>query len=333
MQDLKNNVQDLIAVPQILIAEDILSLTNATVYSTIVHLAKKHGQCFHTNEFIAKRINLSVRTIQRIVTFLVEKGFIVSTLENNSYRILTPLKYLNYFDAELFTKIASTGGDDIMSQGVTQCHGGRHNDAPKTKPNNRSNKENTESILCKENKETKNTESLYSKECKENINIVGGRIPKEGGRKIGKRINPDMALTPYMIQYAKTKGMIQQTIELEFENFLDYWLQRSDGLAYKLDWVAAWRTWVRKSLEFKGTVPVTVKPEILTLSANSGKTYSFTHIELYYYQNQKGELFSTQCPQCKWWVENDCNDDKKCRHHGNKRYKGTTVRSAQTQNA
>ena len=33
----------------------------------------------------------------------------------------------------------------------------------------------------------------------------------------------------------------------ETENFIDYWRQRADKGALKADWVATWRTWMRRA--------------------------------------------------------------------------------------
>jgi hypothetical protein len=39
---------------------------------------------------------------------------------------------------------------------------------------------------------------------------------------------------------------------LETENFIDYWRSASGANARKLDWVAAWRNWMRKSEQQSG---------------------------------------------------------------------------------
>jgi hypothetical protein len=59
----------------------------------------------------------------------------------------------------------------------------------------------------------------------------------------GTRIDPEFSLTPSLREFAVSLGV---NPDWELGKFVDYWLQRSDVRAYKPDWNAAWRNWVRK---------------------------------------------------------------------------------------
>lgn len=65
----------------------------------------------------------------------------------------------------------------------------------------------------------------------------------------GTRIDASRALSDADRAYAAGKGIAD--ISTEYENFRDHWLQSANGNAEKKDWAAAWRTWVRKAVEFK----------------------------------------------------------------------------------
>ena len=42
-------------------------------------------------------------------------------------------------------------------------------------------------------------------------------------------------------------------IDVETENFIDYWKGRADSGALKADWAATWRTWMRRAAKDAAT--------------------------------------------------------------------------------
>lgn len=81
-----------------------------------------------------------------------------------------------------------------------------------------------------------------------------GPVPKEKeqqtptssvARKRGSRIPADFAVDEAMVAWAREHTpLVGRT---ETANFVDYWTAASGANATKLDWVAAWRTWMRKA--------------------------------------------------------------------------------------
>jgi hypothetical protein len=68
----------------------------------------------------------------------------------------------------------------------------------------------------------------------------------------GTRIPDDFAIDADMRKWAAEK-IPGFDIDAETENFIDYWRQRADKGALKADWVATWRTWMRRAAKDAGT--------------------------------------------------------------------------------
>jgi hypothetical protein len=65
-------------------------------------------------------------------------------------------------------------------------------------------------------------------------------------RKRGGRIPADFAADASMVDWARNNTPAVNG-RIETANFVDYWTAASGTNATKLDWVAAWRTWMRKA--------------------------------------------------------------------------------------
>ena len=91
-------------------------------------------------------------------------------------------------------------------------------------------------------------------------------LPKatETPRKRGSRLPQPFALSPEWNEAARVaaEGMGKQLaagqISLEFNKFCDHWWAKSGKDATKDDWMATWRNWIRKAIEFGA--PVTNPP-------------------------------------------------------------------------
>lgn len=77
-----------------------------------------------------------------------------------------------------------------------------------------------------------------------------GQVSRTAPRKArGARIPEDFALTPDMREWAHRSGMSHLDIDGITDNFRDYWTAETGAKATKLDWIATWRTWVRREAE------------------------------------------------------------------------------------
>ena len=78
---------------------------------------------------------------------------------------------------------------------------------------------------------------------------------KRGGAKTnGHRIPDNWYLTKKLGMWAKKKyGLDDDTIRHETEKFIDHWKASASETAWKSDWNAAWRNWIRKHAESGGT--------------------------------------------------------------------------------
>ncbi len=50
-------------------------------------------------------------------------------------------------------------------------------------------------------------------------------------------------------EYARKSGLTEQQIAAEAEKFTDHWKQAAGTTSRKLDWPAAWRMWIRRTIE------------------------------------------------------------------------------------
>ena len=73
------------------------------------------------------------------------------------------------------------------------------------------------------------------------------KTPRKSSRAVeASRIPDDFAIDADMRKWAAEK-IPGFDIDTETENFIDYWRQRADKGALKADWVATWRTWMRRA--------------------------------------------------------------------------------------
>lgn len=83
------------------------------------------------------------------------------------------------------------------------------------------------------------------------VEPIGAEAPDETPKPPKKRRSPapeTMDFTPQMIEWAKNHGISRQVAEHQTPVFLDH--HRAKGSMF-LDWTAAWRTWMTRSLEYK----------------------------------------------------------------------------------
>jgi hypothetical protein len=96
----------------------------------------------------------------------------------------------------------------------------------------------------------KTSSSLPTQASKEDLGDelppINAKPEKPKTQRRASRISPDFAVTDEMVAWAQ-ENVPQVDGRYETSQFVDYWLGRSGAVAAKLDWVAAWRTWMRKA--------------------------------------------------------------------------------------
>ena len=75
--------------------------------------------------------------------------------------------------------------------------------------------------------------------------------PEEGAAKAptprGSRLYSDWFLPKEYGDWAVSEGFSEERIRLEADQFKDWWLAKSGKDATKMDWLATWRNWMRKT--------------------------------------------------------------------------------------
>lgn len=78
--------------------------------------------------------------------------------------------------------------------------------------------------------------------------VKGSEEKRERPRKRGTTLPDGFTVSSELIAWAKAKGLTERQISEETEKFCDH--HRSKGSVFR-DWDAAWRTWIRKHLEWR----------------------------------------------------------------------------------
>lgn len=95
----------------------------------------------------------------------------------------------------------------------------------------------------------------------------------------GTRLPADWLLPKAWGEWAMTErpGWSADDVRRESEQFRDYWLAKAGKDAAKIDWLATWRTWVRRSVEFaprNGAKPRDSPPGAMTRDARIANYYA-----------------------------------------------------------
>jgi len=80
-------------------------------------------------------------------------------------------------------------------------------------------------------------------------------------RARGTRLPADFSLPDGWRQYAASKGLPENRINHEAEQFRNHWLAEGTAKAVKRDWAAAWRTWVGNAITNFGRSPPAVSAD------------------------------------------------------------------------
>ena len=73
--------------------------------------------------------------------------------------------------------------------------------------------------------------------------------------KKGTRLDPGWQPGPEYIDYAISRGFTAHEARGIGEDFRDYWAARAGSGGVKLDWLATWRTWVRREADRQDRQP------------------------------------------------------------------------------
>lgn len=77
-----------------------------------------------------------------------------------------------------------------------------------------------------------------------------GTVKEPSVGRRGSRLPEDWSLTPEYRRAAADIGLSEFEAQRQAEIFRDYWRSKAGREASKLDWLATWRNWCRKSREF-----------------------------------------------------------------------------------
>lgn len=164
----------------------------------------------HDAELIADDFKLSSELVQHIMTYMVDLG-----LFENLTGVITCLKMASRTDEytqKLIQSIKKTN-DNVTTL---------------------SRQNQIKSVLIEENR---------IEEIRLEDNITEEKEKKQTIK--GSRLSQDWVIPDEYIEYCK-KQRPELDVKLVADNFKDFWISKSGSDATKLDWLATWRSWVRK---------------------------------------------------------------------------------------
>jgi hypothetical protein len=183
------------------------------------------GNCFPSMASIARKTRLSRSQAQRNVHALMKAGLLTTTRNEKGG---APGQSCHY-QIVLKALTGSTGtAEDIQERGRTDAHEGSHGCAETGSVD--------ATLIINEPPVNHHREHSI-------------KIPCRAG---SSRTNcpANFSVSDSMKDWAITKGLTAGGIETETESFIDW--HTSKGSKH-VDWNAAWRTWVRKGIEFAGS--------------------------------------------------------------------------------
>ena len=83
----------------------------------------------------------------------------------------------------------------------------------------------------------------------------GTKVPQ----KKGTRLPENFVLPKDWGEWALSEGMPENRVRYEASQFRDYWIAATGAKASKLDWLATWRNWCRRSLQDRPASPAKPK--------------------------------------------------------------------------
>lgn len=77
MANKKEKAIDGVFISDKIMQDQKLNLAERVIYSQIFFLTHDNGVCFATNEYFAKKLNISIRTISSSISSLMDKKYII----------------------------------------------------------------------------------------------------------------------------------------------------------------------------------------------------------------------------------------------------------------
>jgi biotin operon repressor len=186
---------------------------------TLMALADCHngqtGECFPSQDTLARIVNVSRATINRALDELEQRGLITRVTVRGIDGRQQRTRYELHFRAG--NAVSQNETRDTVAR-VSPMH-------------------ETVSHPCDSNLEVN----------RENPPSPSGKTPPRGSR-----LPEDWTPTDEQIAYARQKGMTDEQIERTAADFADYWIAKPGKDGRKADWNRTWQRWVRTEIDRRG---------------------------------------------------------------------------------
>lgn len=234
------------AVPTAALDDERLEALHIRVLTALCSYADKDGWCRVGQDLIGKRARTNPARVSQCVSDLSSWGWIrrqrIGKMRVNVYQVL--------MDCDVDLSIPLPGEQDQLAE--TANH-----------------------VTCQDSKSLLPSEQVTLAETANPIgtpfsNTVSNTVlgaqdapptkptePKKRkasprGAARGSRIPDNWAPSPKDYAFASEQGLSREEINHEHGQFKDHWISATGKGSTKLDWSAAWRTWIRNTVKWRG---------------------------------------------------------------------------------
>jgi hypothetical protein len=187
----------------------------------------KRGSLATSLDSLSRESGLSIQNVRTCLDKL-KKSKEVTMKVTSKYRIITVLSYDSYQDDnKQLTNNQQAGNNQVTENQQTT---------------------NKQLTTTKEEKEEKEEKKVIEKD---NLKVIQKEKVKKACRFKAERDFSTKAVIPNdFLDYATKNGFSAYEATEHFQNFADYWEGVPGAKGLKLDWLATWRNWLRRSVDF-----------------------------------------------------------------------------------
>jgi len=209
--------------------DDRITGTRKLVLITLANRTNEHGKCWPGQELLAGECGISVRALADHLKALESEGFIKRSTQHLGKGNGSRTTYTLHL-AMLKVAPEEIAGAEVAPASFVGCTG------------------STPHVTNRQEPTVSNSDEL-------DLGPTPSEQPKKKsaprGSARGSRISQSWAPTPNDYAFAEKQGLNREEINHEHGQFRDHWISASGKGAAKLDWSAAWRTWIRNTVKWR----------------------------------------------------------------------------------
>ena len=209
--------------------DDRITGTRKLVLITLANRTNEHGKCWPSQDLLAGECGISVRALADHLKALEADKFIKRSTQHLGKGNGSRTTYTLHL-AMLKVAPAEIAGAEVAPASFVGCTGS----TPHVTNHQEPTLTTSDEVVC-----TRTPPEQPKKKS----------APRGSAR--GSRIPDNWAPTPKDYVFASEQGLSREEINHEHGQFKDHWVSATGKGSTKLDWSAAWRTWIRNTVKWR----------------------------------------------------------------------------------